>query len=380
MKLAPTVLVLAAFGVLLWVSSSNPANGGMGAGHGAQEAATEIVKPLASPADLPAPARDPNRLIVTVRDPAGHGQPQIQVVLQNASGKAVAKKATDAAGRAVFDAVAAGSLTVVASDPDWLYTSRGSVKVDAKKDATTDVDLRVERGGGGLRGWVVDGAGKPVAERRVLLGAGGTDFSVQTDAKGRFLVNGLVAGDWTVTPDGFPDQKRTVRLADGATEELKLVLARTASVDVELSGSHLHPAHFHGGEVALVRPAGNTQVAPLSRKMTLHEEGGRGHHQVARADFGGVQPGVYEVEILDAKGESLLQPGKPWSAPIPLTLVEGDVRTLPLKTGASARGGGVEVPTGWVVFMFLAIAAMVFVTPVLFPAPLVAKRPLGLQR
>jgi hypothetical protein len=132
--------------------------------------------------------------------------------------------------------------------------------------------------------------------------------------------------------------------------------------------------------VALLRPTGNTQITPLKRSMTLHDEGGHGHHQVARADFGGIQPGAYELEILDAKGESLLQPGKSWSAPIPLTLVEGDVRTLPLQTGASARGGGVKVPTGAIVFMFLAIGAMVFVTPILFPAPLVAKRPLGLQR
>lgn len=379
MKLAPTVLVLAAFGVLLWVSSSNPSSGVADASSGAQDA-TDIVKPLASAADLPAPAREPDRLIVTVRDPAGHGQPQIDVALHDGAGKQVAKKATDAAGRAFFDAVAGGNHTVVASDPDWLYTARGSVKVDAKKGATTDVDLRVERGGSGLRGLVVDGAGKPVAERRVTLGAGGAEFSLQTDAKGRFLVNGLVAGEWTVTPDGFPDQKRTVKLADGATEELKLVLSRSATVEVELSGSHLHPARFRGGEVALVRQAGNSQNAPLPRTMTVHDEGGHGHAQVARASFAGLLPGAYEVEIVDAKGQSLLQAGKSWSAPIPLTLVEGDVRTLPLKTGASARGGGVTVPTGWIVFMFLAIGAMVFVTPILFPAPIVAKRPLGLQR
>lgn len=394
MKLAPTVLVLAALGVLLWVSSHKPATGdatgaadaaahganGHGAPAGGQDGGTELVRSIPATPLLPPPPRNPNSIIVTVRDPAGLGQGQIDVKLIDASGKQLAQRRSDHGGRAAFDAVAPGTYRVVAYDPDYLYTSRGSAEVVAKKDAVNDVELQVERGTCGLRGTLVDGAQRPLPEHAVLLSAGGAEFSVNTDPKGRFQVNGLVAGDWSVTPVGFPEQKTMVRLADGATAETVLKLARSARIEIEVSGSHLHPAHFHGGEMALVRVVGNSNDAPITRTFELFVEGDHEHANVMKTRFEGLVAGNYELDVVDGKGASLLSPGAAWNKPVPLTLNEGDDRVLPIKTGASARGAGITVPTWAIALMFVVIGGLCVVTPVLFPPPLVAKRPLGIQR
>lgn len=405
MKLAPTLLVLAAFGVLLWVSTKKPADADDGAashgnathaadphglapqahgtapatdsGHG-PTASSELVKSIPATPVLPPPPRNPNSVVVTVRDPAGRGQPQIQVALLDGAGKPVAKKSSDAAGRVAFDGVAPGSYRVVAYDPDYLYTARGEASLVTKANEFQETELRVERGSCGLRGSVVDGSGRPLVERRVLLTAGGAEFAVNTDSKGRFLVNGLVAGNWTVAADGFLDRKQSVTLVEGATGEVALLLASTSSVEVELAGSHLHPAHFVGGEQALLRPA--TGGDPLVRQMELLTDGSHEHANVARARFDGLAPGAWQLELVDAKGASLIGHDAVWKRPVPLDLTEGSHRVVPLKTIASARGAGVEVPTLAIVFMVVVIGALMVATPILFPPPLVAKRPFGLQR
>ena len=403
MKLAPTLLVLAAFGVLLWVSTKKPADEGApthteqathldGNGHGgnghaasaparasdASAAPVELVKPIPATPLLPPPPRNPNSVVVTVRDPAGRGQPQIDVSLLDGAGNLVARKASDAAGRVAFDGVAPGTYRVVANDPDYLYTSRGEASVEAKKDSFHETELRVERGRSGLVGRLADGSGRPLVERKVMLNAGGSEFSVNTDAKGQFLVNGLAAGNWTVSAAGFPAQKQVIRLADGAVGEVALVLASTSSLEVELSGSHLHPAHFVGGETALLRPAAGGE--PIARKMELLTDGSHQHANVARARFDGLAPGAWQLEVVDAKGANLIGLEALWKRPVPLDLAEGAHRIVPLKTAASVRGAGVEVPALAIVFMCVVIGGLILLTPILFPPPLVAKRPLGLQR
>ncbi|MSR46175.1 MAG: carboxypeptidase regulatory-like domain-containing protein [Planctomycetes bacterium] len=419
MKLAPTILVLAAFGVLLWVSSQRPVADGSttaaenasphaaspyaapphaAAGHSDPQGATgpsghagatEFVKSIPATPLLP-PPRSPDSIVVQIRDSAGNGQPQIDVTLEDVAGKAIATRRSDAGGRAAFEHVAAGRYSVIAHDPDYLYTARNRATVEAKKGVVADIEVRVDRGTAGLRGQLVDGNEAPLAERRVNLSAGGAEssvntlsvntFSVNTDAKGRFLVNGLAPGDWTVSPEGFEAQKRTVKLTDGATAEAVLKLAKSAAMRIELSGSHLNPAHFQGGEKAFVRRVGGASTTPLAHEMERLTDGGHEHANVLRTSFAGLAAGNYEIEILDAKGASLLHTGAAWSQAIPVALLEGDDRALPLKTTASGRGGGVTVPSWAIIMMCVVIGGLVFVTPVIFPAPVIAKRPLGLQR
>ncbi|MBM4014812.1 MAG: carboxypeptidase regulatory-like domain-containing protein [Planctomycetes bacterium] len=384
MKLAPTVLVLAAFGVLIWVSNQKPSSGDAGTGDETAHAAgaTPHVPGKSTPAAaiLPPMPRHPDSVIVTVVDPAGQGQYQLAVTLVAPDGKTLGPKMSDIGGRAAFDAVAAGRYAVRVSDPDFLYTAPADVTVDARPGVANDVKVAVARGTAGITGRLVDGGERPLADHAVELSAGGTRFTVNTDAKGRFVVNGLAASIWTVTPAGFPDQASRVSLADGQIGETALRLAKVASVAVELSGSHLHPAHFVGGEVALLRKSGDGATEPVRREMKLFTDGTHEHGNVAKAAFDGLAAGNFELDVIDAGGRSLLATGSAWARPVPVTLAEGDARTLPLKTGASARGAGIVVP-GWaILLMCVAIGAMMLVTPVLFPPPIVAKRPLGIQR
>ncbi len=389
MKLAPTVLVLAAFGVLIWVSNQKPASGDAGPGDGAahgtahgDDGPTATVPGKSIPATpvLPALPRNPDSVIVTVVDPAGQGQYQLSVTLVAADGKTLGPKLTDVGGRAAFDAVAAGRYSVRVNDPDFLYTAASDVAVDARSGAVNDVKVAVARGTAGITGRVVDGGERPLADLALELSAGGTRFTVNTDAKGRFGVNGLAAGTWTVTPAGFPDQASRVSLADGQVGETALRLAKLASVSIELSGSHLHPAHFVGGEMALVRKTGDNAAEPIRREMKLFTDGTHEHANVAKAAIDGLAAGNFELDVVDSHGMSLLATGAAWTKPVPVTLAEGDARVIPLKTGASARGAGIVVP-GWaILLMCVVIGALMLVTPVLFPPPVVAKRPLGIQR
>jgi hypothetical protein len=337
------------------------------------------VEPVKNAAAAP-PPRTPNSIAGVVKDPAGVGVAQILVRLATADGKEVGVTRSDAGGRFAFQDVAPGSYALSTYDPDYLYTARAETKVTAKKDAVNDAEIRVTRGTAGVRGTLVDGAGKPIPDKRVALTAGSSEISVMTDAKGRFQVNGLVAGDWRVIPDGAARAGKSVKVAAGSTAEVGLVLARSATIEMQVVGSMLHPAEFHEGDHALLRKAGSND-APVSVPLALEEK--KEEHDphappetIGIAKFADLAPGDYELDVSDAAGaKSLLHLGAPWSTPTAVTLREGEVRPLVLPTMLASLGRGAEVPTWIRVIMFLGIGALVFATPVLFPPPLVPKRP-----
>jgi hypothetical protein len=400
MKWAPTLLVLAVLGVLLWVtynkpSTEAPATGTSAAapaGHGAtpvaaaasrhepaeESPAVEVVKaPAARPAAAP-PA--PDSIVARVKDSRGRGVAQVDVTLHGADGKALATKRTDAAGRADFENVSPGDYTLSATDPDFLYTASGATKVAAKKGATNEADLVVERGSASVSGTLVDGGGAPIAEKPVQLSAGGASFSVNSDAKGRFRVSGLAAGDWKIAPRDFPAQSRSLKLEPGAVVTVALVVPLPATLEVSIQGSQLHRAFFKGDEKALLRSkAGGSSTAPIEMKLSREQEpiGEHRHHagESAHALFAGLAPGDYEVEVVDGAGKSMISILPAWTEALPVTLREGEKRLLPAKTAAAQRGAGVEVPTWARIFMFAAIGLLVLATPVVFPPPLVPKRP-----
>ena len=423
MRWGPTLLVLAVFGVLLYVSWHKPADSAANVGAAAtahqpaqaanaahatepepakaatHEPAQSPAKPAAAPHSEPPvnaagegpavetvksapaapPARTPNSIVGTVKDPAGVGVAQIVVRLATADGKEVGVTRSDASGRFSFQDVAAGSYSLSTYDPDYLYTARSETKVAAKKDAVTDAELRVARGTAALQGTLVDGVGKPLVDKRISLTSGNSEVSVMTDPKGKFQVSGLVAGDWRVIPDGTARAGKSVRLAAGASDEVMLVLARAASVDLEVVGSMLHRAEFHGGERALLRKKGSNGDV-IAQPLAIEEKPGHDEHSPPEpfgvAKFAELEPGEYELDVADASGsKSLLQLGAPWTTPTALTLREGEQRELVLPTTLAALGRGAEVPTWIRVIMFVGIGLLVVATPVLFPPPLVPKRP-----
>ncbi len=393
MKWAPTLLVLAAFGVLLWVSTKKPGDAPAGkAGNEtnvarqeqspAVEPAVEVVKPPSAASAAPPPARTPDTIAALVKDPSGHGVAQIEVTLFGPDGSKRSTRRTGADGRVTFDVVPAGACALETFDPDYLYTASSRTTVSARKGETTEVELAVARGTAGVLGAIVDGGGKPVVDQSVTLTAGGAEFSVRSDAKGRFRVSGLVAGEWRVTPERFADQSKTVRLEPATAASVSFTLPQPATLDATLSGSHLHHAEFHGGEKALLRATGTSDAKPLEQTLVVVRKEGEGPFVAAEtfgtARFTGLAPGDYKLDFVDAReSRSLISAGGPWSQPIPVTLREGDIRPVDAKTEAALHGTGAVVGTGIRVAMFVVIGLLVLVTPILFPAPLVPKRPAG---
>jgi hypothetical protein len=400
MKWAPTLVVLGAFALLLWLTSNQPeqlpasaaagapaAAAGKPAGAGpaaaapvsaAQEAPPiEVVKPPDSGAPVPARRQD---VAGVVKDPSGNGVPGILVRLTSPDGKDSRRARTDGQGRFGFEGVPAGTFTLVASDPDFLYTTSTRTSVTAKGDQAAEVSLEVRRGTSGVRGTLTDGSGRPLPDRRVTLGAGGAEISVLTDAKGAFVVNGLAAGEWRVTPDGMARLSKSVRLGEGAQGAFEFSIRRPASVELTVTGSPLHHAELKGGEKALLRRKNAGDAAPREAPLAIETKSGEvGSHEpevAGVARFVDLEPGEYELEVVDPAGtKSVLQLGDAWSAPISLLLREGDARPIVLPTARAALGRGTEVP-GWIKLLMIAgIALLVLATPLLFPPPLVPRRP-----
>jgi hypothetical protein len=416
MKWVPTLILLGVFALLLSLKppaavqaaalASHPAepqSAGMQPDHGAgQKAAPTAAKggapvaaatPAASPQHsaheqevvpalliIPQAPRNADSVTGYVTAQGGRGQGQMKVALIAADGKQVATTTSGADGRYTFDHVAPGAYKVVANDPDFLYTTAEAASVTAEKGKAAEANIVMSRGGARIAGSVVDANQKAIADQKINLSAGGATISVNTDSKGRFLVNGLVDGTWTVVPDGMPQLSRTVKTNGVDTPEVAIALLKRASLTIRVIGTHLHPLAIKGKEKALLRQAGKSDAAgTLTTEVALvDKQDGKElerDERYGRVVFADLAPGAWELEIVDAKGNSLLTGAAPWETPTPITLEAGQERDWPLPTFNAARGLGVEVPLGVIIFMIVAIGLLIFATPVLFPPPLTPKKP-----
>lgn len=327
-----------------------------------------------------------------VNSPAGRGLPQIKVSLIGPDGKVVATTSSAADGRFTFEKVAPGPYKLTAADPDFLYTTAEPASVTAVQGKAVEANVVLTRGSARISGIVVDANQKAVADQKIDLSAGGATVSVNTDSKGRFLVSGLADGTWTVVPAGMPRFARTVKTNGSDTPEVSIALVKRASLTIRLVGTILHPLALKGGEKAYLRPAGKSDAAAMktvpvefvTRDEEKSDEGkaGKEGRELARDErygkvtFADLEPGTWEIEIVDAKGaNSLLTGAPPWTTSTAITLEAGQDRDWPLPTHLASRGLGIEVPFGVVCFMIVAIGLLIFATPMLFPPPLAPKRP-----
>jgi hypothetical protein len=421
MKWAPTLLVIAAFGVLLYVARSKPpetagpgtstgtaapeagqgdstarsgsmtpaindpehaarTSPGTGGGATAPETRPEAPK-AAEAADAPAPAPIRDGLSGAVVDAGGDGKEQLVVELVGADGSVIATTTSGAGGRFAFERVAAGTYGLRASDPNFVYTASRSAPVTVQAGQAAQARIEVDRGTAAIAGSLVDGQGEPLADASVTIDAGRTTLSILSDGEGRFLVSGLVAGSWRVTPAGRTALARSVDVADGAKALVEFQVVEPAAVEVEFGGSTLHPARFAGGEIAVLRAVDTETARQHATGLSIREGEGEHAHAALAGGFEGVEPGAWELDVLDAAGKrSLLNGGAPFSRAVPLTLREGELRRMPLKPEIAARSSGAEVP-GFVKFlMFAVIGLLVLATPIVFPPPIVARKPAGSAR
>jgi carboxypeptidase family protein len=418
MKWVPTLIVLAALALLLSLKppsaveaaapaarQTEPHAAALAGGAHAPEVAFTAAAPKSDPAVVhaataapPAPrAHDPAvvaapRVVATpprnadsvtgyVTAPAGRGLAQMKVALIGPDGKAVATTTSAADGRFTFEHVAPGAYKLTASDPDFLYTTAEPASVTAVQGKAAEANVVLTRGSARISGVVLDANQKPVADQKIDLTAGGATVSVNTDSKGRFMVSGLVDGTWTVVPAGQPRFARTVKTNGSDTPEVSIALVKKSSLTIRVIGTHLHPIALKGGEKAFLRPAGKSDADATKSSPVVNVEKEE-EKELARDDrygkvaFADLDPGTFELDVVDAKGTtSLLSGAAPWAAPMTVTLEAGQERDWPLPIFAATRGLGIEVPTGVIVFMIVALGLLIFATPLLFPPPLAPQRP-----
>lgn len=181
-----------------------------------------------------------------VRD--GTGRPvEAARVEATASGAAVAPVArTDSSGWFVLDGLPPGYWRLQALAPD---NARGAADAPVFAHAFSDVTIRVGDGDGDpgaddptFKQWVARmqhgsmngrvvraGTGEPVADATVtiVVAAGPVpDIAPLTDEDGRFRLDGLPPGDWTLLALGARDERgqATVRVPAGGVAEVTIVL------------------------------------------------------------------------------------------------------------------------------------------------------------
>jgi RNA polymerase sigma factor (sigma-70 family) len=148
-------------------------------------------------------------------------------------------------------AAAAGTHVLRVSGPGFVE-SRRDVKIEEGKD--TDVGTITVASGRSLSGRVLDAAGAPVAKATVAAGAlltgSGKDLyipsesigakSTETDADGRYMLDGFPPGGPITVVAGKPDVGRSasIRIAPGPdSATLDLVLANTTGLDGKVTRS-----------------------------------------------------------------------------------------------------------------------------------------------
>jgi uncharacterized GH25 family protein len=152
--------------------------------------------------------------------------PEARVTVEAADAEEKAAATTDDDGAYELRGVPAGSVTIAVQAEGYLPEKR---TFDTRESARADVTLRK---GLALRGEVVyQGAG--VAQAFVTASSstqGATSQNAQTDERGRFTLEGLVAGRYTVS--GFAEGKGKAKMEDVDVERagsLRLVLERGAT-------------------------------------------------------------------------------------------------------------------------------------------------------
>jgi len=158
------------------------------------------------------------------------GVPGAIVTAFNNGGAQVGFTLTDDQGNYRIDDLVAGSVTLHATADGY---DEGTLSVLIDSGGTLQhKDIGVSPHRGGIEGTVLDADDNllsPIPGVRVRAQmAGGSGRSATTDNQGRYQIDGLVDGDYTVTATlaGFVEQVRDVTIQDAGTETVNFALNR----------------------------------------------------------------------------------------------------------------------------------------------------------
>lgn len=170
-----------------------------------------------------------------VRDGAGQGVPGAEVATAPVSGVAV----TGATGSYTLAGVPAGTYTVRVTRAGFAPAVREGVVVESAGTAVVDLTLVPEETAGRVVGTVASAADdEPLGGAAVTLTPGDatttSDATTTTDAAGRFVFEGVAAGDYTVTAtlDGYAAATATATVTAGEDASVALSLSPEATAGV----------------------------------------------------------------------------------------------------------------------------------------------------
>jgi Carboxypeptidase regulatory-like domain len=190
------------------------------------QAATVLIG--GQPADVDLLLTGTSSLAGTVRSARGGAPvPGATASLADESGEIVAAGRTGPSGRFLLAELTAGRYTLAVSAPSC-DPAAVPVTIAEGSAATRDVELAF---GGRLEGAARTPAGRPVPDARitVLDAAGNVTAAATTGPDGRYVLENLPAGEYTVIASGYPPVAASLRLAPGRDHALDVRLAHPRS-------------------------------------------------------------------------------------------------------------------------------------------------------
>lgn len=203
----------------------------------------------------------------TVTGPGGAPVPGATVVIVVRRFIAEDATTTAADGSYRLGGLVGGRYAVTARAPG--LTAPEPVDVDLADDADVRVDL-VLGAGGAITGVVVDGNDRPQADVAIEASGGDGQAQATTDQAGRFTLDGLAPGPWTVsaeadtiTPgDAAPTaSEATATVVSGATATVRLVVSGRDGV---ITGTVVDSAGAPARECEVTAEQGDGVVALLA--------------------------------------------------------------------------------------------------------------------
>lgn len=385
MKSLPTVLILAAFGILLYISSKKPspppqplAGQAAAAQSGSPSSSASAAEPV-SAAPRPTTARStpaakapppPGTVSGRALGPGEIGIPA-RILLQDGRGNLVAETIADSTGAFALQGVKAGSYRVTAEDPNLLYTVAETQAVEVPVNGSAAVNVGLGRGTATITGRVTGGQGEVLPGEKVLLQQGDYQLSVNTNADGEFRLGGLPAGTWKALVAQAPSRGEEVKLEAGGMASVSLRLVRTAHLTLTLSATKLNPYHFSKDDTVRIIPVDSSLGSARSARVTVPDSSDGAHGARATVRFTDLPPGAYRVEVSDRDGKSLLLPDEK----ITYQLHEGEDLAWGIAVKGSGRGQGIEISMVLKVVLVISFAILMGLPLVLFPPPLTPRRP-----